>query len=169
MKHTTKILAAALIAISAQANQAQAQSIIKGNEAKNIPGDWVCTTSIPSPNMTHSIVEKSNYLANGTVKSNATVEVTLNNGDALPMQIESTSQWRYDAAEQRMFETIRTVNVAYDPKSPLANTIGSLQQQNYQSMIGRENSALVVRLTDKELIMLGGDVNKKSFPINCKR
>ncbi len=169
MKHTTKILAAALIAISAQANQAQAQSIIKGNEAKNILGDWVCTTSIPSPNMTHSIVEKSNYLANGTVKSNATVEVTLNNGDALPMQIESTSQWRYDAAEKRMFETIRTVNVAYDPKSPLANTIGSLQQQNYQSMIGRENSALVVRLTDKELIMLGGDVNKKSFPINCKR
>ena len=39
MKHTTKILAAALIAISTQANQAQAQSIIKGNEAKNIPGD----------------------------------------------------------------------------------------------------------------------------------
>jgi hypothetical protein len=68
-----------------------------------------------------------------------------------------------------MFETIRTINVAYDPKSPLANTIGALQQQHYQSMIGRENSALVVRLTDKELIMLGGDVNKKSFPINCKR
>jgi hypothetical protein len=169
MKHTTKILAAALIAISAQANQAQAQSIIKGNEAKNIPGDWVCTTSIPSPNQTTSIVEKINYLANGTAKSNATVELTLNNGDALPMQVESTSQWRYDAAEQRMFETIRTVNVAYDPKSPLANTIGALQQQFYQSMIGRENSALVVRLNDKELIMLGGDVNKKSFPINCKR
>jgi hypothetical protein len=168
MKHTTKILAAALIAISAQANQAQAQSLIKGNEAKNIPGDWVCTTSIPSPNMTHSIVEKSNYLANGTAKSNATVEVTLNNGDALPMQIESTSQWRYDAVEQRMFETIRTINVAYDPKSPLA-TLGALQQQYYESLIGRENSAFVVRINDKEWIMLGGDVDKKPYPINCKR
>ena len=168
MKHTTKILAAALIAISAQASQAQAQSLIKGNEAKNIPGDWVCTATIPSPNQTIVILEKSNYLANGTAKSNASVEVTLNNGDALPMQIESTSQWRYDAAEQRMFETIQTVNVAYDPKSPLA-TLGALQQQYYESLIGRENSALVVRLNDKELIMLGGDVNKKSFPINCKR
>jgi plasmid maintenance system killer protein len=168
MKHTTKILAAALIAISAQANQAQAQSLIKGNEAKNIPGDWVCTTSITEPNMTNFIVEKTNYLANGTAKGNATFELTLNNGDALPMQVETTSQWRYDAAEQRMFETIRTIKVAYDPKSPLA-TLGALQQQHYESLIGRENSAFVVRINDKEWIMLGGDVNKKPVPINCKR
>ena len=168
MKHTTKILAAALIAISAQASQAQAQSIIKGNEAKNIPGDWVCTASIPTQNKTIVILEKSSYLANGTAKTNASVELTLNNGDALPMQVETTSQWRYDAAEQRMFETISTIKVAYDPKSPLA-TLGALQQQHYESLIGRENSAFVVRINDKEWIMLGGDVDKKPYPINCKR
>ena len=150
-------------------SQASAQSLITGVDGKQIVGKWACQARAPQSNGMLTIEGHADYSANGQAEHSDEITHRLPNGDEISMQVNSTGRWRFEQSTQRLYEVQNTVNVAYDPKHPLANTIGAQYQRSYQEGLNVEQSSFAVRLDTKEWIAVIGNSNETVVTVNCVR
>ena len=148
MKTALKI-SAVILALSGHHVTALAQSAV---DASQLPGVWDCAVSMPvnASGTTMVIRGHATYNANGTVVHEDRIIQTTSGGKPVEISLVGLSDWNFSKENNRLYETLKKVDLQFDKTNPQSTLMGVQMDKNYQAAVGKKQTSTVVRLNDKE-------------------
>ncbi|AXF85006.1 hypothetical protein DTO96_100723 [Ephemeroptericola cinctiostellae] len=164
MKTALKI-SAVILALSGHHIAALAQSAVDGSK---LPGVWNCAVSIPvnASGTTKVIRGHATYNPNGTVVHEDRIIQTSSEGKPVEVNLIGLSDWSFSKESNRLYETLRKVDLQFDKTNPQAALMGVQMDRNYQTVVGKKQVSTVVRLNDKEWTSL---LVNDTLAVMCER
>lgn len=167
MKSQVKRVLLGLLIASTQLN---AQSLAGEVDPKQISiGTWPCKVAFSGNGGKYEANTNAKYYKHGLSTHNDEATFRAADGRTIKLYTIASGRWRYDVASQRLYETLSKVDVTYDKKNPLANTIGALYLKSYKSAIGSEQVSYTTLLNDKKWSAVIGDSKTLIVNVNCQR